>query len=134
MLHNTSSISSSSLPFSHFFSPCSIFNQDVGSDLDCGRETLQLPTADGGVWESHVFMRLVRSTHSLLCVMLRFFLCIRPLLFLFHFLFPATVPLPVSCCPPFYSSKMSPFASFSRLCSLASFFFLAPLRFLLLTT
>lgn len=63
MLHNTSSISSSSLPFS-LFSPCSIFDQDVGSDLDCGRETLQLPKADGGVWESHVFMRLVRSTHS----------------------------------------------------------------------
>lgn len=66
MLHNTSSISSSSLPFS-LFSPCSIFDQDVGSDLDCGRETLQLPKADGGVWESHVFMRLVRSTHSPLC-------------------------------------------------------------------
>lgn len=74
------------------------------------------------------------QAHTLLCVTLRFFLCIRPLLFLFHFLFPATVPLPVSSCPPFYSPKMSPFASISPLCSLASFSFLAPLWFLLPTT
>lgn len=111
MLHNTSSISSSSLPFSHFFPPAPSSTRMLGLISTAAEKHCNYPKQMGecgslmyswGLWEAH----------TLLCVMLRFFSVsalfyssftfsfLQQSLCLFH---PALLSTPLKCraLPPF---------------------------------